>query len=100
MPKGGALPVRCHGTRWITHKRKALQRVLDRYGAYIAHLTTLSQDTTIKAVDRAKIVGYLRKWSSCKVLVGCAMYSEILKAPSLLSLCKVLNLTYLEVSIT
>ena len=32
FPKGGHLPVRSHGTRWVTHKRKALQRVLDRYG--------------------------------------------------------------------
>lgn len=35
LPKGGHLPVRSHGTRWITHKRKALQRVLDRYGMYV-----------------------------------------------------------------
>ena len=29
LPKGGNLPVRCQGPRWITHKRKALLRVID-----------------------------------------------------------------------
>ena len=84
LPKGGALPVRCQGTRWITHKRKALQRVIDRFGAYI--LTTLSQDSSVKAVDRARIQGYLKQWSRTKMLIGSAMYIEILKAPSMLSL--------------
>ena len=86
LPKGGALPVRCQGTRWITHKRKALQRVIDRFGAYIAHLTTLSQDSSVKAVDRARIQGYLKQWSRTRMLIGSAMYIEILKAPSMLSL--------------
>ena len=86
LPNGGSLPIRCQGTRWITHKRKALQRVIDRYGAYIAHLTTLSQDTSIKSVDRARLQGYLKDWSKAKMLVGCAMYVEILKIPSILSL--------------
>ena len=33
--KGGNLPKRCSGTRWISHKREALQRIVDRYGTYI-----------------------------------------------------------------
>ena len=33
FPKSGDLPVRAQGSRWVTHKRKALQRVCDRYGA-------------------------------------------------------------------
>ena len=60
MPKGGSLPVRCQGTRWITHKRKALQRVIDPFGAYIAHLTTLSVDSSVKPADRARLQGYLK----------------------------------------
>ena len=35
FPGGGALPVRCHGTRWITHKQKALQRVIDVFVVFI-----------------------------------------------------------------
>ena len=62
FPDGGNLPVRCQGSRWISHKRKALQRFIDRYGAYISHLMTLVEDKTIKSVDRAKLKGYLKKW--------------------------------------
>lgn len=86
FPKGGNLPVRSQGTRWISHKRKALQRVVDRFGAYATHLTALVSDTTIKSADQARLKGYLQKWTQGKMLVGCAMYIDVLKAPSLLSL--------------
>ena len=36
LSKGGNRPLRSCGTRWVTHKRKALQRLVDRYGVYIA----------------------------------------------------------------
>ena len=86
FPKGGHLPVRSHGTRWITHKRKALQRVLDRYGAYIHHLSTLTEDRSLKPDDRQRLKGYLLKWKQPKMLIGCAIYVEALKPVSLLSL--------------
>ena len=74
LPKGGNLPVRSQGTRWISHKHKALQRVVDRFGAYATHLTALVSDTTIKSTDQARLMGYLQKWTQGKILVGCAMY--------------------------
>ena len=86
FPKGGHLPVRSHGTRWITHKRKALQRVLDRYGAYIHHLSTLTEDRALKPDDRQRLKGYLLKWKQPKMLIGCAMCVEALKPVSLFSL--------------
>ena len=86
LPKSGNVPVRSQGSRWINHKRKALQRVVDRYGAYINHLTTLTEDRSVKAEDRARLKGYLRKWMQYKTILGCAMYVDILKPPSLLSL--------------
>ena len=86
FPKGGNVPVRCQGTRWISHKRRAMQRIVDRFGAYIQHLTAMVNDTSVKAADKAKLQGYLRKWSQGRMLIGCAMYVDILKAPSLLSL--------------
>ena len=55
FPSGGGLPVRCQGTRWISHKRKALQRVIDRFRAYISHKAALVEDARLK--------GYLQKWS-------------------------------------
>ena len=62
LPEGGNLPVRASGSRWITHKRKALQRVVDQYGAYLNHLATLTEDKSIKSADRQHLKGYLLKW--------------------------------------
>ena len=85
LPKGGNLPIRSCGTRWINHKRKALQRVVDRYGAYLHHLTTLTEDMSVQSADRARLKGYVLKWRHSKILIGCAMYVDTLKPPSLLS---------------
>jgi len=50
MPKkGGTQPLRASGTRFISHKVSAMARLLDRYGAYLGHLITLSQDTSVKS---------------------------------------------------
>ena len=43
------------------HKRKALQQVLDGYGAYIAHIISLTEDRSNKAEDRERCRGYLHK---------------------------------------
>ena len=83
---GGDKPVRSQGSRWISHKRKALQRLVDRYGAYLNHVTALSEDQTIKSTDRARLKGYLKTWKQSKMLIGAAMYVDVLKAPSFLSL--------------
>ncbi len=84
--RGGVLPVRSEGSRWINHKRKALQRLVDRYGAFLNHVTTLAEDRSITSTDRARLKGYLKKWKQSKVLIGAAMYVDVLKAPALLSL--------------
>ncbi len=86
LPDAGNAPVRSQGSRWINHKRKALQRVVDRFGAYTAHLATLSKDTLLKGEEHARLRGYLQKWSHTKVLIGCAMFTDVLKPPSCLSL--------------
>ena len=81
FPKGG--PVR---SRWINYKRKALQRFVDRYGAYLNHLLALIEDKSLKSDDRARLKGYLLKWKQPRMLVGAAMYIDVLKSPSILSL--------------
>ena len=86
LPKGGNNPVRSQGSRWINHKRKALQRVVDRYGVYITHLTTLVEERSLRAEDKARLKAYLKRWMQYRIILGCAMYIDILKAPSLLSL--------------
>ena len=40
----------------------------------------------MKPADRARLQGYRKQWARAKMLIGSAMYIEILKAPSLLSL--------------
>jgi hypothetical protein len=86
FPKGGNSPVRCQGTRWITHKRRAMQRLVDRFGAYIQHLTAMVSSSSTTPADKAKFKGYLKKWSKGKMIIGCAMYVDALKSPSVLSL--------------
>ncbi len=85
FPDGGNMPIRSQGSRWISHRRKALQRIVDRYGAYINHLLTLIEDRTIKSETRAQLKGFLLKWRHSNMLIGVAMYVEVLKAPSILS---------------
>lgn len=86
LPDGGNIPIRSSGSRWINHKRKALQRIVDRYGAYMAHLTSLVADQGLKSTDRQRLKGYLREWTDTRILLGCALYIDILEPPSLLSL--------------
>ena len=86
LPEGGNLPVRSQGSRWISHKRNALQHVISRYGAYLNYLSALIEDRTIKSTDRQKLKGYLLKWRDARILIGCAFYTDILQSPSFLSL--------------
>ena len=79
LTPGGNRPIRSCGTRWICHKRKALQHVVDLYGIYISHLASLAEDKSIKGADHAQIKGYLHKWQRPQMLVGCAVYSDTLK---------------------
>ena len=87
LPKSGNLPIRSQGSRWIDHKRKALLRVIDEYGAYISHLSALTEDTSLKSEDRACIKGYVARWMQYRTILGCALYADILKPAAVLSLC-------------
>lgn len=68
------------------HKRNTFQRVVDRYEAYISHPLTLLEDSTVKAKDKADLREYPRKLVQYKAILGCALYVDIVKPPSLLSL--------------
>ena len=85
-PEGGNLPVRAHGSRWISYKQKALQRVVDHYGAYLSHISALTEDSSIKSADQQCLKGYLLKWREARMLIGSALYVDVLKPASLLSL--------------
>ena len=73
------------GTRFISHKVAAINRLLDKYGAYIAHLFTLMEDSSVKQVDKHKLKGYVLKWREGKVLIGCSFFHDILKPCAILS---------------
>ena len=36
----------------------AISRLIDRYGAYLSHIISLTEDPTVKAADRQKLKGY------------------------------------------
>ena len=89
MPdEGGNRPLRAFGTRFVSHKVKALDKLIDRYGAYVNHLTALTEDSKIKACDKQKLKGYIRRWRHSKTLLGCALFHDLLKPDGIL--CKVL----------
>ena len=46
----------------------------------------MCRDESIKSEDRARLKGYVLKWSHSKFLLGSAMYIDVLKGPSMLSL--------------
>ena len=49
---GDDAPIRSQGSCWISHKHQALQQIIDRYRAYINHLTTLTADSSVSSSDR------------------------------------------------
>ena len=87
--EGGNRPLRACGTRFIAHKVVALARVTDRLGAYLCHLSGLVEDSSVKAVDRQRLKGYMLKWRNAKMLLGCAYFHDLLKPASIL--CKELQ---------
>ena len=55
-----------------------MKRVISKYGAYTSHLATLSENRSIKAVDRAKLKGYYNRWTDGKYLLGCSLFVDLL----------------------
>ena len=62
-----------------------MKHVLSKFGAYTNHLTALSMDSSVKAVDRAKLQGYLRRWVDAKYLLGCAFFIDLLSPCAIFS---------------
>ena len=85
VPEGGTRPLRAHGTRFVSHKIEALGRMIDRYGVYMNHLVSLTEDRTVKATDKQKLKGYIKVWKNANVLLGCGVFAEILKPVGILS---------------
>ena len=86
---GGNRPLCACGTRFIAHKVAALEQLIDRFGVYLNHLTSLTEDPSVKAADQQKIKGYITKWKDSKILLGSALFHDILRPAAVL--CKVLQ---------
>ena len=43
-----------------------MKRVISKFGAYMNHIAALSEDTSMKAADCAKLKGYYSKWIEVK----------------------------------
>ena len=83
--KGDTRPLRACGTRFVSHKVGALAQLIDRYGAYLNHLTMLSQDRKVKSADQKKLKGYVLRWRKSRVLLACALFHDVLKPIRILS---------------
>ena len=86
---GGNKPLHACGTQFVAHKFAALDRLVDRLGAYLSHLTMLADDPKTKSVDRQQLKEYVLKWRNAEMLIGSALLCDILKPSS--SLCKILQ---------
>ena len=84
LPRAGGLhPLHACGTRFVSHRIAVLARLIDRFGVHISHLTTLSQ-TLPRSVERQTLHGYILKWTNSKILLGCAVFHDILKPVAVL----------------
>ena len=90
MPlEGGSRPLRARGTRFMLHKVAALERIVNRFGACLAHLIAITEDSSVKAVDRQKVKGYTLRWQDSKIPLGCTFFHDLLKPCA--TLCKILQ---------
>ena len=51
------------------------------------HLITLSEDPSTKPIDKQKLRGYIMKWGDSQILLGCAVFHDILKPAAILCKC-------------
>ena len=84
---GGVRPVHSSGTRWVSHKQSAMNRVISNFSAYTSHLASLSEDKSVNSGDRAKLKGYYLRWTDAKYLLGCALFVDLLKPCECFSKC-------------
>ena len=54
-------PLRACGACFVVHKVAALERMMDRFGAYISHLIAITEDSSVKPADKEKMKAYVKK---------------------------------------
>ena len=70
-------PSKSYGTRWIDHKLRSMQIILDNFGVYMGHIKSLSQ-TDSQASKRAELKGYYQRWTNASVPIHMAIYLNVL----------------------
>ena len=71
------IPTKATGTRWIDHKIRAMQIVLENYGILVAQVESLSQ-TDSQQQKRAELQGYVTIWKHATYPLHMAIYLDIL----------------------
>ena len=70
-------PKKACGTKWIDHKYKVMEVVLQNYGPYLAHVESLVQ-TDSQPLKQAELKGYVNKWNHATYPMYIALYLDIL----------------------
>lgn len=83
--KSIAKPAKAFGTRWITHKLKAMETFVANYGAYMLHIESLSQTDSVPA-KREELKGFLSKWTYAKYPMLMTVYIDILTPLKVISI--------------
>ena len=78
-------PTKAYGTRWIDHKLRAMEIILNNYGCYILHLDSLSQSDS-NSDKREEILGLVAMWKKANMPMMIALSIDILKPLRSLSL--------------
>ena len=81
-------PKRVDGTRWVDHRRRALEALETNFPSVVGHLTEVSsqQRQDINKKDAVKAKGWLRKITNYKFLLHLGLYKDMLTELSRLSL--------------
>ena len=93
MPiQGGSCPLRACGTRFVAHKVAALERVVDRFGAYLSHIVAMTEDTSLKPADRQKLKGYALNRLCAKFIdTNCTRMAKLISTKEKLWLCRLIG---------
>lgn len=77
------VPGRVEGTRWLSHRCRALKGLERNYPVVIAHMEEVAGE---QKTDGAKVCGWLKKITSYRFLLHLALYIDVLEELSHLSL--------------
>ena len=77
MYGSGIKPVKSTGTRWIGHKLRAMERLVEKFGLYTQHLENVLESIR-SSKDKAILQGKFNKLIDSKVLLRSAFFLDIL----------------------